>query len=48
MTPAMLAKLRRNVERANADNVEVIEGDAESIPLPDGRREEGLVSQLAA
>jgi ubiquinone/menaquinone biosynthesis C-methylase UbiE len=35
MTPAMLAKLRRNVSLANAANVEVIAGDAESIPLPD-------------
>jgi ubiquinone/menaquinone biosynthesis C-methylase UbiE len=35
MTPAMLAKLRNNVALADAANVEVIEGDAESIPLPD-------------
>lgn len=35
MTPAMLAKLRKNVDLANAANVEVIAGDAESIPLPD-------------
>jgi ubiquinone/menaquinone biosynthesis C-methylase UbiE len=35
MTPAMLAKLRRNVALAAARNVEVVEGNAESIPLPD-------------
>ena len=35
MTPAMLAKLRKNVALANAANVEVVEGNAESIPLPD-------------
>jgi ubiquinone/menaquinone biosynthesis C-methylase UbiE len=35
MTPAMLAKLRKNVALADASNVEVIEGNAESIPLPD-------------
>jgi SAM-dependent methyltransferase len=35
MTPTMLAKLRNNVALADAANVEVIEGDAESIPLPD-------------
>jgi ubiquinone/menaquinone biosynthesis C-methylase UbiE len=35
MTPAMLAKLRRNIELARAGNVETIEGNAESIPLPD-------------
>jgi ubiquinone/menaquinone biosynthesis C-methylase UbiE len=35
MTPAMLAKLRTNVTLADAVNVEVIEGNAESIPLPD-------------
>ena len=35
MTPAMLDKLRRNVAVADAANVEVIEGNAESIPLPD-------------
>jgi ubiquinone/menaquinone biosynthesis C-methylase UbiE len=33
MTPAMLAKLRRNVALADAANVEVIEGNAEAIPL---------------
>ena len=35
MTPAMLAKLRNNVALADAANVEVIEGNAEAIPLPD-------------
>jgi arsenite methyltransferase len=35
MTPAMLSKLRRNVAVAGATNVEVIEGNAESVPLPD-------------
>jgi arsenite methyltransferase len=35
MTPAMLNKLRENVGRAGADNVRVMEGNAEAIPLPD-------------
>jgi ubiquinone/menaquinone biosynthesis C-methylase UbiE len=35
MTPAMLAKLRRNVALVGAVNVEVVEGNAESIPLAD-------------
>lgn len=35
MTPAMLAKLRGNVEAVSAANVRVIEGNAEAIPLPD-------------
>lgn len=35
MTPAMLDKLRRNAEIADAANVEAIEGNAEAIPLPD-------------
>lgn len=35
MTPAMLDKLRGNIERAGAANVRVVEGNAESIPLPD-------------
>jgi arsenite methyltransferase len=35
MTPAMIAKLRSNVDLAGVANVEVIEGNAESIPLPD-------------
>ena len=35
MTPAMLDKLRGNVELAKAGNVRVLEGEAETIPLPD-------------
>lgn len=35
MTPAMLDKIRRNVAEAAAPNVQVHEGNAESIPLPD-------------
>jgi arsenite methyltransferase len=35
LTPEMLDKLRRNVALAGAANVEVIEGNVESIPLPD-------------
>jgi SAM-dependent methyltransferase len=35
MTPAMLAKLRVNAAQANAANVEVIDGNAEAIPLAD-------------
>jgi arsenite methyltransferase len=35
MTLAMLAKLRKNVALAGAANVEVVEGNAESVPLPD-------------
>lgn len=35
MTSAMLGKLRRNITLAGVDNVEPIEGNAESIPLPD-------------
>src|SRR5512145_1568554 len=35
MTPAMLAKLRKNVALAGAANVEVVEGNAEAVPLPD-------------
>jgi SAM-dependent methyltransferase len=35
MTPAMLDKLRHNVRLAEAANAEAIEGNAESIPLPD-------------
>jgi SAM-dependent methyltransferase len=36
MTPAMLAKLEANIAAAGADNVELVQGQAESIPLPDG------------
>jgi len=35
MTIAMLDKLRSNISLAGATNVEPIEGNAESIPLPD-------------
>lgn len=35
LTSEMLDKLRRNVALAGAANVEVIEGNVESIPLPD-------------
>lgn len=35
MTPAMLDKLRGNIERTGTDNVVVLEGNAEAIPLPD-------------
>ena len=36
MTAEMRAKLQQTAAAAGASNVEVIEGDAESIPLPDG------------
>ena len=35
ITPAMIAKARGNIERMGAANVEILEGDATSIPLPD-------------
>lgn len=35
MTQAMLAKLRRNAVQAGVMNVELIEANAETIPLPD-------------
>ncbi|MBI4275112.1 MAG: methyltransferase domain-containing protein [Rhizobiales bacterium] len=35
MTPAMVFKLRRNIAAAGATNIEVLEGNAELIPLPD-------------
>ncbi|MGC2520458.1 MAG: methyltransferase domain-containing protein [Burkholderiales bacterium] len=35
MTPAMLAKLRRNIAAMRAENVEPIDGNAEEVPLPD-------------
>jgi SAM-dependent methyltransferase len=35
MTPAMLDKLRHNIARADMSNVEILEGNAEAIPLPD-------------
>jgi ubiquinone/menaquinone biosynthesis C-methylase UbiE len=36
MTSAMRDKLRANTERAGASNVEILEGNAEEIPLPNG------------
>ena len=35
MTAEMRAKLRASAKTAGVDNIEVLEGDAESIPLPD-------------
>ena len=35
MTPAMLEKLRRLVAASGAGNIEVIEGNAERVPLPE-------------
>ena len=35
MTQAMLNKLRDNIDKAGATNVEPLEGNAEEIPLPD-------------
>ena len=35
ITPAMLTKLRATLHAADIRNVEVLEGDAERIPLPD-------------
>ncbi len=35
MTRAMRERLRRNAEAMGADNVRVLDGDAEDIPLPD-------------
>lgn len=35
MTQAMLAKMRGNAAQVDVKNVEVIEGNAETIPLPD-------------
>jgi arsenite methyltransferase len=36
MTPAMVAKLRNLVAATGAASIEVVEGNAERIPLPDG------------
>jgi len=36
ITPAMIAKARANIERMRAKNVQILEGDATQIPLPDG------------
>ena len=33
MTPAMLAKARKNIDRAGARNVKVVEGNATAIPV---------------
>lgn len=35
MTPAMIKKARANAEKMRAGNVEILEGNAEEIPLPD-------------
>lgn len=35
ITPAMIAKARANIERMGARNVQILEGDATDIPLPD-------------
>lgn len=35
ITPAMIAKARANIAAAGAKNVEILEGDATKIPLPD-------------
>jgi len=34
-TPAMIAKARANIDRMGAKNVEILEGNATKIPLPD-------------
>ncbi len=36
MTPAMIAKARKNIERAGARNVKVVEGNATAIPVDSG------------
>jgi SAM-dependent methyltransferase len=35
MTPEMVARARRNAERAGLANVEILDGAIEEIPLPD-------------
>ncbi|MGI0150270.1 MAG: methyltransferase domain-containing protein [Thermoplasmata archaeon] len=35
ITPAMIAKARANIEKMGARNVQILEGDATNIPLPD-------------
>jgi ubiquinone/menaquinone biosynthesis C-methylase UbiE len=35
LTPAMQDKLKETIRQENIENVEIVEGDAESIPLPD-------------
>ncbi|MGQ0798282.1 MAG: methyltransferase domain-containing protein [Methanobacteriota archaeon] len=34
-TPAMIAKARQNIDRMNASNARIVEGNATRIPLPD-------------
>ncbi len=36
ITPAMIAKARANITKMGARNVQILEGDATKIPLPDG------------
>ncbi len=36
ITPAMIAKARTNIAKMGARNVDILEGDATKIPLPDG------------
>jgi arsenite methyltransferase len=36
ITPAMIAKARANIANMGARNVQILEGDATKIPLPDG------------
>src|SRR5881409_4426993 len=36
ITPAMITKARANIEWMGAKNVQILEGDATRIPLPDG------------
>lgn len=36
ITPAMIAKARMNIAKMGARNVQILEGDATKIPLPDG------------
>jgi len=36
ITPAMIAKARTNIAKMGARNVQILEGDATKIPLPDG------------
>src|SRR5881397_4222258 len=35
ITPAMIAKARTNIAKTGARNVQILEGDATRIPLPD-------------
>ncbi|MBI4547080.1 MAG: methyltransferase domain-containing protein, partial [Ignavibacteriae bacterium] len=35
MTPAMIEKANENISKARAKNIQILEGNAESIPLPD-------------